>query len=217
MTLTIYTNDTVASEDFEARATQALMMFDANKNGYVEKDEVPEGVQAQFGQFEAIDTDEDGKAFAGEIAAYLSQQQAALRAQIHARASDREDALFAVLDANHDERLDSRELEAAAERLAALDRDGDGLVTSEDIPEAMVIGLARGSLENADALFTPPPVIVRGPAENAPRWFTSMDANSDGAISQREFLGPAEKFAELDADSNGLLDLTEAAAVSNRD
>jgi Ca2+-binding EF-hand superfamily protein len=210
MTLTIFTNDTVASDDFEARANQALMMFDANKNGYVEKEEVPEGVQAQFGQFEAVDADEDGKAFAGEIAAYLSQQQAALRAQIHARASDREDALFAVLDTNHDERLDSREQEAAAERLASLDRDGDGLVSPEDIPEAMVIGLARGSLENIDALFTPPPVIVRSPTEDAPRWFTAMDANSDGAISQREFLGSPEKFAEMDADKNGLLELAEA-------
>jgi Ca2+-binding EF-hand superfamily protein len=211
MTLTIFTNDTVAGDDFEARAMQALMQFDANKNGYVEKEEVPEGVQAQFGQFEAVDADEDGKAYAGEIAAYLSQQQAALRAQIHARASDREDALFAVLDADRDERLDSRELEAVSERLAALDRDGDGLVSPEDIPEAMVIGLARGSLENIDALFTPPPVVVRGPAENAPRWFTSMDANSDGAISQREFLGSSEKFSELDADGNGLLELAEAS------
>jgi Ca2+-binding EF-hand superfamily protein len=215
MTLTIYTNDTVATEDFEARANQALMQFDANKNGYVEKEEVPEGVQAQFGQFEAVDADEDGKAFAGEIAAYLSQQQAGLRAQIHARASDREDALFAVLDTNHDERLDTREQEAAAQRLASLDRDGDGLVTPEDIPEAMVIGLARGSLENIDALFTPPPVIVRSPAENAPRWFTAMDANGDGAISQREFLGSPEKFAEFDADKNGLLELAEA--VINHD
>jgi Ca2+-binding EF-hand superfamily protein len=215
MTLTIFTNDTVASEDFEARAMQALMQFDANKNGYVEKDEVPEGVAAQFGQFEAVDADEDGKAYAGEIAAYLSQQQAALRAQIHAKASDREDALFAVLDADRDERLDPRELEAVSERLAALDRDGDGLVSPEDIPEAMVIGLARGSLENIDALFTPPPVIARGPAENAPRWFTTMDANSDGAISHREFLGSAEKFAELDADGNGLLELGEASAAKS--
>jgi Ca2+-binding EF-hand superfamily protein len=215
MTLTIYTNDTVASDDFEARANQALMMFDANKDGYIVKAEVPEGVQAQFGQFEAVDADEDGKAFAGEIAAYLSQQQAAMRAQIHARASDREDALFAVLDANHDERLDSRELQGAAERLATLDRDGDSLVTPEDIPEAMVIGLARGSLENMEALFTAPAAIVRGPSEDAPRWFTSMDANGDGAISPREFLGLPEKFAEYDTDGNGLLEVAEVSSDSS--
>ena len=49
------------------------------------------------------------------------------------------------------------------------------------------------------------------PDDKAPRWFTAMDANRDGAISRREFLGPAEKFAELDHDRNGLLELSEAA------
>jgi len=74
----------------------------------------------------------------------------------------------------------------------------------------LLIGLARGSLENADATFAPPPVIARRADDKAPRWFTAMDANSDGAISQREFLGPAARFAELDRDRNGLLELSEA-------
>ena len=40
--LTFYTNDTVASDDFSARAKQALGMFDQNKDGYLEASEVPE-------------------------------------------------------------------------------------------------------------------------------------------------------------------------------
>jgi Ca2+-binding EF-hand superfamily protein len=213
LTLTIYTNDTVAADDFQVRAEQGLAMFDTNKDGYLEASEVPENVQGQFGRFEALDADADGKAYLGEITAYLRQQQAGLRAQIHSQASDREDLLFAVLDSNHDERLDSRELEAAAERLAALDSDGDGSLLPDELPEAMVIGLARGSIENTDALFTPPPVAARTPAGNAPRWFIAMDANRDGAISRREFLGAAEQFAQLDADGNGLVDLDEATAA----
>jgi len=208
--LTLYTNDAVANEDFAARAAQAIAMYDNNKDGYLVKEEVPEALQAQFGRFEAIDTDEDGKAFAGEIEEFLTQQQAGLRAQVHARASDREDPLFAALDADRDERLDSREIEAASQRLASLDKNGDGEVTADELPELMVIGLARGSLENAEATFTPPPVISRGPAGDAPRWFAAMDANGDGAISRREFLGESEKFAQLDKDGNGLLELHEA-------
>jgi hypothetical protein len=173
---------------------------------------VPVGLQAQFGRFEAVDADEDGRVYAGEIEAYLAQQQAGLRAQIHAKAGDREDALFAALDTDHDERLDSREVEGAAQRLAALDADGDDQILPDELPEVLVIGLARGSLENADATFRPPPVIVRGPDEKAPRWFTAMDANRDGVISRREFLGPLEKFAELDADGNGLLEVGEAVS-----
>ena len=109
------------------------------------------------------------------------------------------------------ERLDSREIEGAAQRLAALDKNGDGQMTPDELPEVLLIGLARGSLENADATFAPPPVIVRRADDKAPRWFTAMDANSDGAISRREFLGSAEKFAELDKDGNGLLELSEVA------
>jgi hypothetical protein len=41
-----------------------------------------------------------------------------------------------------------------------------------------------------------------------------MDANSDGAISQREFLGSAVRFAELDRDRNGLLELMEAESTN---
>jgi hypothetical protein len=36
-----------------------------------------------------------------------------------------------------------------------------------------------------------------------------MDANQDGAISRREFLGSADKFRELDKDANGLLEVGE--------
>jgi len=210
--LTLYTNDTVASSDFAEQAKQAIAMYDNNKDGYLVKDEVPENLQAQFGRFEAIDVDEDGKAFPAEIEAFLSQQQAGLRAQVHAKAGDREDVLFAALDANRDERLDTREALAAADRLQALDGNADGAVTADELPELMVIGLARGSLENADSTFAPPPVTVRGPAGDAPRWFTAMDANGDGAISRREFIGSPEKFNELDKDGNGLLELGEATA-----
>jgi len=208
--LTLYTNDTVASEDFAERARQALAMYDNNKDGYLVKDEVPEALQAQFGRLEAIDTNDDGKAYPEEIETYLAQQQAGLRAQIHAKAGDREDVLFACLDADRDQRLDSREMDSAAQRLLALDKNNDGVVTADELPELMIVGLARGSLENADATFRPPPVVVRSPAGDAPRWFTAMDANADGAISRREFVGPAEKFAELDKDGNGLLELNEA-------
>ena len=93
--------------------------------------------------------------------------------------------------------------------MAMLDRDGDGLLAPDELPEPITIGLARGNLENMDALFTPPPIIASGPSDNAPRWFTAMDANADGAISRREFVGDDDQFAELDTNANGLLESTE--------
>ena len=49
---------------------------------------MPESLQGQLGPFEAVDADGDGKAYPHEIEAFLAQQQAGLRAQIHSRVSD---------------------------------------------------------------------------------------------------------------------------------
>jgi Ca2+-binding EF-hand superfamily protein len=207
--LTFYTNDSVAGGDFAARAKQVLDSFDQNKDGYLEASEVPDSLQGQLGRFEAVDVDEDAKAYVHEIEAFLAQQQAGLRAQIHARATDREDLLFTALDVDHDDRLDSRETEATPARMAALDKNADGNLTSDELNEVLLIGLVRGSLENADATFALRPVTRRAPSSGTPRWFISMDANQDGVISRREFLGSPDQFARLDQNSNGLLELAE--------
>lgn len=214
MSLMLYASDLVGGADYEARAKQLLEALDTDKNGYLESKEVPEQAQAQLARFEAVDTDEDGKVYTGEIVAFLTQQQGALRSQVHARAGDREDPLFAVLDDNGDDRLDGREIEAAAERLKELDRDGNAQIAADEIPTSMFLGLARGSLENQDALFAPPTVASRAPAEGAPRWFTSMDTSRDGLISRREFLGTVEQFSQLDGNQDGFVDAGEARQIS---
>ena len=215
LSLMLYASDLVGGADYEARAKQLLDSLDADKNGYLEAKEVPEPAQAQLARFEAVDTDQDGKVYSGEIVAFLAQQQAALRAQVHAKAGDRDDPLFAALDENGDDRLDGREIAAAADRLALLDRDGNGQIGVDEIPAAMFVGFARGSLENQDALFAPPTTASRIPAAEAPRWFTSMDTSRDGLISQREFLGTPEQFAALDANQDGFVDAGEAKGATS--
>lgn len=210
MKLNLYVNDTLARGDDQARAEQALAMFDGDKNGYLEATEIPAAAQAQIGRIEAVDTDGDGKVYPGEIAAFLVQQQAAMRGQIHAKAGTRDDPLFAALDTNDDDRLDAREIAGAASALKRHDRNGDGAITPDEVPAALMLGLARGSLENADALFSPPAATPQGPAADAPRWFTAMDASGDGVISRREFLGTAEQFSALDQSGDDFLDLAEA-------
>lgn len=210
MCLTFYTNDTVAAVDFEAQAKQFLDMYDADKNGYLESKEVPADAQAAFGSVEAVDTDEDAKVYPGEIVAFLSQQQAALRSQVHAKAEDREDAFFLALDENGDERLDGREIENAPARLKLFDKNGDGEIVGDELPPAMIVGFSRGSLQNIDALFVMPSLVARAPAKEVPRWFTLMDTSGDGAISRREFLGEIEQFEKLDANTDGFLDAMES-------
>ena len=210
MSLMFYAADQVGGADYESRAKQLLDTLDADKNGYIEEKEVTEAAQGQLPSFAAVDTDADGKVYQGEIVSFLSQQQGALRAQVHAKAGDRDDPLFAALDANGDDRLDGREIEAAPDRLTKLDRSGDGELAGEEIPSAMVVGLARGSLQNQDALFIPPTIASRAPATETPRWFTSMDTSRDGLISRREFLGTIDQFGQLDGNDDGFVDPTEA-------
>ena len=210
MCLTFYTNDTVAAVDFEAQAKQFLDMYDADKNGYLESKEVPADAQAAIGSVEAVDTDEDAKVYPGEIVAFLTQQQAALRSQVHAKAEDREDAFFLALDENGDERLDGREIENAPARLKLFDENGDGEIVGDELPPAMIVGFSRGSLQNIDALFVMPSLVARAPAKEVPRWFTLMDTSGDGAISRREFLGEIEQFEKLDANTDGFLDAMES-------
>ncbi|HEY2415251.1 MAG TPA: hypothetical protein VGI40_23615, partial [Pirellulaceae bacterium] len=211
-TIVFAVNDTVARADFAAQTQQALEMFDQNKDGYLERSELPESLQGQFGRFEAVDADGDGKAYPQEIEAFLSQQQAGLRAQIHARASDMEDLLFDALDVNQDQRLDSREIQHAAQRLTVLDVNGDDDLTPDELPEVLTIVLARGSIETPDVTFAVSPSKPAETGSKAPRWFTAMDANQDGVISRREFLGTAEQFERLDRDASGLLELPEVAS-----
>jgi Ca2+-binding EF-hand superfamily protein len=208
-TIVFATNDSVARADFAAQVKQALDMFDQNKDGYLERSELPENLQSQLGRFQAVDADSDGKAYPHEIEAFLSQQQAGLRAQIHARARDAEDLLFDALDVNHDQRLDSREIQHAAQRLTELDVDGDGVLTPDELPEVLTIVLARGSIETPDVTFAVPPAAPAETGKKAPRWFAAMDANQDGVISRREFLGTVEQFEQLDRDASGLLELSE--------
>lgn len=210
-TLVFFLNDTLAGTDLAAQAAALLQTLDADNNGYLEEAELPPGAATQLPQFAAADANEDGKIYPDEIAAFLRQQQAAQRAQIHARAELRGDPLFGFLDRNSDDQLDPRELQAAAARLAELDSDGDGQVLVSDLPEALTFCLARGSIENQDELFRPPSVTARVENGAAPRWFTAMDQNGDGALSPREFLGEADDFEKLDRNRDGLIDLSEGA------
>jgi Ca2+-binding EF-hand superfamily protein len=75
----------------------------------------------------------------------------------------------------------------------------------------MVVGFIRGNPQQDNALFAMPN-IARPVAEQTPRWFRGMDANGDGEISAREFLGPAAKFRQLDANADGFVSTDELPA-----
>jgi len=121
-----------------------LMAFDRNKDGKLEKSEVPERLQ---GVFARADDNTDGELTADEIkkaAAARPSPTAGGRGE-RGRGGDgrageagrggppRRDALFAALDQDGDGALSADEITAAPAALAKLDANGDGSLALEEV------------------------------------------------------------------------------------
>ncbi|MES1213320.1 MAG: hypothetical protein ABUL64_01925, partial [Singulisphaera sp.] len=121
------------------------------------------------------------------------------------------DMLFATPDANHDQRLGAREIAGAAARLLKCDADGDGRLAPGEIPDRTVVRLVHGAVANNGSRASVPVRSTVGPS-----WFERMDNNGDGDVSPTEFLGSADRFAEIDENRDGFLDVREAARLENK-
>ena len=170
---------------------------------------------AQALQFVLFDEDGDGKAYPREISAGYARQFAPQATQVIANVTQQGNSLFQTLDANGDGRLGLREMRAAAERLAKLDRNEDQTIAGTEIPETISVSFAVGSGSGpvVERPVYPQAVGGRPSARSGPEWFTRMDRNGDGDLTLKEFLGEEADFKRLDANSDGLLDPEEAKAV----
>jgi Ca2+-binding EF-hand superfamily protein len=202
--------------NYDAQAMAYLNRFDTDKNGYLEKQELADNNRPFAQQFEAWDTDGDGKVYAAELKTFFERQAAPSRSQIAATVDTPKDPLLTTLDTSGDERLSLRELRSAPTRLAALDKNADGRLDMQEVPAQMSVTLSHGG---TGYRYYPAPVVgysasVSRPTAPAsgPEWFQRMDRNGDGDVSPREFLGSRDQFQRLDADADGLIDAQEAAA-----
>ena len=115
-----------------------LMAFDRNKDGRLTKSEVPERLQ---GLFARLDENTDGELTADEIkkAAAAQPLQTPPRGRGEGREGEgrggppRRDAFYSALDKNGDGVLSSDEITGAAAALKALDANGDGVIGMEEV------------------------------------------------------------------------------------
>ena len=204
-----FVNEDPALINFRRVAQSQFAMLDKDQNGYLDEEEFPDRLPGFNVPLEAVDQNGDSQVYEEELARFLDLRQAAFRGQVRARAADQEDALFTALDDDGDGRLNAEEIHRTPDRMRSLDRNEDGRVQSQEIPGSMVVGFIRGNPQQDNALFAMPANAATRRAEQAPRWFRGMDANGDGAISSREFLGPDDKFRGLDRNRDGFVGADE--------
>ena len=192
---------------------------DADGTGYVDDKEGPRmGLASE--RFKLIDADNDGKLFQQEWLDVVMPLQELDRRRLELHVADRGRDLFRILDLNADTRIGPREFRAAVERMPLWDSSGDKLVEVTEIPQQYRLVVGRGSLNVLGRVVveragSPRYANSGSPASAGPPWFAKMDRNSDGDVSQLEFLGPPETFRQHDADHDGLLDAQEALALGS--
>jgi len=105
---------------------------DADGDGLITRSEANAAIDARFEQF---DTNADGAISRDEIRTGFEARRTERRERMQSRADER----FGEVDANGDGALSLAEMQAARpeltqERFALMDRNDDGLITSDELP-----------------------------------------------------------------------------------
>lgn len=172
-------------------------------------------------QFDVAERNGDGKLGVDELTTFLTLIEQGIGAQTVATLNCQGRSLFEMLDRDHDGRLVVSELHGAAQ-LVMSDQAQTG-ITREQIPIQFQLHVERGT---PGATFGPIPIPnrplrsalpVASKTASGPRWFQSLDKNSDGSVSPQEFPGTAELFRQLDRDQDGLISTQEAETAKAPD
>jgi Ca2+-binding EF-hand superfamily protein len=159
-----------------------LFAYDANKDGKLSKEELPERMQ---GIFARADTNKDGFLTKDEVRAAMASQQPRRMEGGGERGGPPMDMLFRAIDKNGDGILSKEEIANASAALQTLDKNGDGQLTQDEVRPQMRGGGRGGN-----------------PQEMISRMFEENDKNHDGKLSKAEM---PERMAEMfdRADTNG--------------
>jgi hypothetical protein len=195
-----------------------LRVADGNRNGYVEPAEFA-GLDLVNADFGAVDFNENGEIVAAEVSAYVEQELLLQQSTVVISVDNELKSLFEVLDGDSDRRLTPREFLRGAGEFERLDVNGNRELAESELLARYKLRFGLGAARLTAQLLpgTAPRSGGRAKATplpaapgSGPLWFRRMDRNRDGDVAWREFLGPREAFARIDADGDGLIDAGEA-------
>ena len=111
--------------------------------------------------------------------------------------SNRPGTRFRAMDTNRDNRITRNEWQGTAWTFATTDRNGDGVLTADEVNGTVNEGTVGTSG-------------TASPDANA--WFNGLDRNRNGRLERNEWTGSAADFERLDTNQNNLLSRAEAVA-----
>ena len=193
---------------------ELLKQFDklAGKDGVLGEKQIYQPPFTFVALLRLADRNGDNRLSHKELADYFDVQEKFLFRTSYLTVVDRGASLFELLDADHDGRLSPRELRTAWKRLSVWDRGNTGRIARQQVPRQFQIVLSYGQSRAALPIFQPGFAdlpLIRD-TSRGPLWFRKMDRNGDGDVSRNEFLGTIEQFRRIDADGDGLIDVSEA-------
>lgn len=164
-------------------------------------------LQLQEDAFELIDTDENEELSDEEFERVWHWLSARQGSRLISRWMTARRPWFQLLDVDSDNRLSAYEIQQSQDLLRSLDVDSDGTIAPNELPLIARMEIKRTD-QRLDNRF---PIPQQNPdAPEMPQdWFSAMDTNADGFISEEEFLGDSSDFSDLDADSDGFIGRSE--------
>lgn len=186
----------------------ALMAFDRNGDGKLERNEVPERMQ---GLFDRADTEKKGVLTPDQIRKVAEEDNEkradpepypgyAKRARI---AYMRRFPVNSALDANHDGEVSAAEIEDAAAALRMLDKNADGKLTEDEVTSdpviALVVQFMLAADTNGDDRLSKQEASVRS-AQEFGIAIAAADGNHRGYVSEAELIAEISKRADANHD-----------------
>jgi len=171
---------------FSDRTSEAVFRrFDSDGDGRITPDEW----KLRRELFDKLDADGDGSITRAEVTPRGPRGRRRGRGSRYDVASGKDSETFL---ARHDRDRDgqvARDEFPHARRFKEIDADGDGVLTKQEVEDAM----------------------ERGRRERAFDVFERFDLDRDGTITRQEFTGPAAAFERLDRNADGVIDARDGS------